>query len=393
MSIPPLFRCPISLELFTDPVTLCTGQTYDRPSIEKWIASGNLTCPVTMQRLHDLSMVPNHTLSHLIHLWLNQTAHSTPIDTYLVALKQTLESQQPIWEKKLQALKHLSTLPSVDDQSLLRFGFFQILINLAFEEEEELASLTHQRLELVELALAYVVKLMPFSDLGRFNLLKKESRFAALSILLEKGTHLIKILICNILEAVLTSSSNETEELSAMIRASADIQRSIINLTYNEDENISEEAVKVVLAFSTNSEGTGEQTLENLVQAGAIRGLTRHILSVNGGSTAAAAALEALVAVEGGKEALLREEKGVKALVKMVFRVSDHQGSESALNGLMGLCGASAAAREEVVKAGVLTQLLLLIQSQCGWQIKVKARALLRMLGNVWSDQESMNEN
>ncbi|WP_423787569.1 U-box domain-containing protein, partial [Klebsiella pneumoniae] len=62
MTIPPLFICPISLDLFTDPVTVSTGHTYDRGSIEKWLATGNLTCPVTMQKLQDPSMVPNCTL-------------------------------------------------------------------------------------------------------------------------------------------------------------------------------------------------------------------------------------------------------------------------------------------------------------------------------------------
>ncbi|KAG9152036.1 hypothetical protein Leryth_002287 [Lithospermum erythrorhizon] len=41
------FRCPISLEVMTDPVTLPTGHTYDRSSIMKWFGAGNLTCPKT----------------------------------------------------------------------------------------------------------------------------------------------------------------------------------------------------------------------------------------------------------------------------------------------------------------------------------------------------------
>ncbi|WJX88643.1 hypothetical protein P8452_70711 [Trifolium repens] len=41
------FRCPISLELMTEPVTVSTGQTYDRVSIQKWLKSGNTTCPKT----------------------------------------------------------------------------------------------------------------------------------------------------------------------------------------------------------------------------------------------------------------------------------------------------------------------------------------------------------
>ncbi|CAN1158387.1 U-box domain-containing protein 26 [Linum perenne] len=40
IQIPYHFRCPISLELMRDPVTVSTGQTYDRSSIESWIATG-----------------------------------------------------------------------------------------------------------------------------------------------------------------------------------------------------------------------------------------------------------------------------------------------------------------------------------------------------------------
>ncbi|KAL5076098.1 hypothetical protein RYX36_015082 [Vicia faba] len=37
------YRCPISLELMTDPVTVSTGQTYNRASIQQWFNSGNIT--------------------------------------------------------------------------------------------------------------------------------------------------------------------------------------------------------------------------------------------------------------------------------------------------------------------------------------------------------------
>nr|DAD27995.1 TPA_asm: hypothetical protein HUJ06_029463 [Nelumbo nucifera] len=38
-------RGPISLEIMTDPVTVSTGQTYDRSSIQKWLRAGHNTCP------------------------------------------------------------------------------------------------------------------------------------------------------------------------------------------------------------------------------------------------------------------------------------------------------------------------------------------------------------
>ncbi|KAM0943154.1 putative adaptor protein Cbl domain superfamily [Dioscorea sansibarensis] len=60
-------KCPISLELMTDPVTLSTGQTYNRSSIRRWLDSGCLTCPVTGEKLANANvMVPNSTLRKLV---------------------------------------------------------------------------------------------------------------------------------------------------------------------------------------------------------------------------------------------------------------------------------------------------------------------------------------
>ncbi|GLU13422.1 hypothetical protein SLE2022_300600 [Rubroshorea leprosula] len=70
--IPPVFICPISLEPMQDPVTLCTGQTYERSNILKWFNLGHYTCPITMQELWDDSVTPNRTLYHLICTWFSQ---------------------------------------------------------------------------------------------------------------------------------------------------------------------------------------------------------------------------------------------------------------------------------------------------------------------------------
>ncbi|XP_058765014.1 E3 ubiquitin-protein ligase PUB23-like [Vicia villosa] len=75
IDVSPFFLCPISLQLMTDPVTVSTGITYDRQSIEKWLfSSQNNTCPVTKQQLlHDhqnlIILTPNHTLRRLIQAW------------------------------------------------------------------------------------------------------------------------------------------------------------------------------------------------------------------------------------------------------------------------------------------------------------------------------------
>ncbi|RVW73230.1 E3 ubiquitin-protein ligase PUB23 [Vitis vinifera] len=51
--------CPISLEIMKDPVTVSTGITYDRESIEKWLFSGkNNTCPATKQSVFRRPKIP-----------------------------------------------------------------------------------------------------------------------------------------------------------------------------------------------------------------------------------------------------------------------------------------------------------------------------------------------
>ncbi|CAK9171644.1 unnamed protein product [Ilex paraguariensis] len=69
LTIPSHFRCPISLDLMKDPVTLSTGITYDRESIERWIEAGNGTCPVTNQVLSHFDQIPNHAIRKMIQDW------------------------------------------------------------------------------------------------------------------------------------------------------------------------------------------------------------------------------------------------------------------------------------------------------------------------------------
>lgn len=72
IEIPQYFICPISLQIMTDPVTVTTGITYDRQSIEHWLLTAEdvATCPVTKQPLpRDSDLTQNHTLRRLIQAW------------------------------------------------------------------------------------------------------------------------------------------------------------------------------------------------------------------------------------------------------------------------------------------------------------------------------------
>ncbi|KAI3819471.1 hypothetical protein L1987_13309 [Smallanthus sonchifolius] len=68
-SCPQEFRCPLSKELMREPVILSTGQTYDRPFIQKWLKAGNRICPKTQQVLSHTILTPNHLVRDMITQW------------------------------------------------------------------------------------------------------------------------------------------------------------------------------------------------------------------------------------------------------------------------------------------------------------------------------------
>lgn len=75
---PEALQCPITLDLMTDPVTVSTGQTYDRASITRWINAGCRTCPVTGERLRTADVVPNAALRGIIERMLLSNGVSLP---------------------------------------------------------------------------------------------------------------------------------------------------------------------------------------------------------------------------------------------------------------------------------------------------------------------------
>lgn len=64
------FICPLTGKFFEDPVTLETGQTFERVAIKEWFDQGNRTCPVTGKLLEYLSVpLTNIILKHVIDSW------------------------------------------------------------------------------------------------------------------------------------------------------------------------------------------------------------------------------------------------------------------------------------------------------------------------------------
>ena len=60
-----LLRCPITMELFHDPVLAPDGNTYERQAIEQWIRSHG-TNPMTLEPLSIEQLCPNRVIKQLV---------------------------------------------------------------------------------------------------------------------------------------------------------------------------------------------------------------------------------------------------------------------------------------------------------------------------------------
>ncbi|PIN01215.1 Ubiquitin--protein ligase [Handroanthus impetiginosus] len=114
--LPDDFRCPISLEIMSDPVILSSGHTFDRASIQRWLDAGHRTCPITKLPLPDPpSLIPNHALRSLIS---NYTLVSLPKPQSYPPNPQTLIqlllSPSSQLEEKLNTLDQLSRISKRD---------------------------------------------------------------------------------------------------------------------------------------------------------------------------------------------------------------------------------------------------------------------------------------
>ena len=117
-----------------DPVILATGHTYDRQSIERWLAQGHKTCPVTGMRLRHMELTPNFALRSAIMDWAKDNGMRLPE-------RQAQQQAQPVFkwdEDRAGNILHVSWAGSTRDcrQQLLRVQHI-----LCFDSSAELSCL------------------------------------------------------------------------------------------------------------------------------------------------------------------------------------------------------------------------------------------------------------
>lgn len=67
------FVCPLTGEMFTDPIVASDGYSYEKRAFEKWLADGKRTSPRTGLYLLVTSTMPNHALRKAVELYGSRT--------------------------------------------------------------------------------------------------------------------------------------------------------------------------------------------------------------------------------------------------------------------------------------------------------------------------------
>lgn len=431
VQIPLYFRCPISLELMQDPVILSTGQTYDRSSIEKWVASGNTTCPVSMQKLEDFTLIPNHTLRRLIQEWCvanrsrgvqriptpKQPADPHRLRSLLAEASSTGSDTEPTRVFAIRALKNLVKDSDNNNALMVEAGAVPILMTAFFScaggvegggaldgrrrgesgrkdfqggaepaqsSGGEAAGDVNECRDVVvgegcEEALGVLV-MLPLTDNDKL-LMTRPDKLAFIADVLQWGSPEARANAALLVETL--SDSKQRPELRVALATSDTVVEGLVGLVRDSRESCARAGVRALYSLCLRQQGK-----ERAVEAGAAPALVEMLLFTEadvapkgGGATErAVATLELLCTTEQGCADVARQgAPAVVAMVKTMLKVSE-RATEAAASSLLAICSCSQNVQRCAVQVGVIKELLLLMQSDCSERAKAKAMKLLKLL-------------
>lgn len=387
ITVPSFFRCPISLDVMKSPVSLCTGVTYDRSSIQRWLNSGNNTCPATMQVLQTKDLVPNYTLQRLIQIWSDsvRTEHSATESNRVNSV--THDQVRELIKQFVNDFKVHTELEVNSDRLLKLLAFSEESAeNLRFvasiaAESDFLAILTSflvhnpKNLKVVEKIVPLWKMLLERGSLSKIG--KTNDVYPAILSALKHGSSKLKMEMTKALEFI---TSTDSEAKSALSENS--------------------ELYSVLLSFSTINSDWSPELMEvsvsclisiamirrhrvKLVKAGAVKSVGKALSTAEMGSGLTDKVLRLLEMISTCKEGrieLCNDGDCIQAIVKKVLKVSN-EATEHAVTILWSLCCLfrDHRAQESVAKSNGMAKILLLLQSNCSPAVRQMAADLLKV--------------
>ncbi|KAL2322993.1 hypothetical protein Fmac_027372 [Flemingia macrophylla] len=404
IEVPPFFLCPISLELMKDPVTVSTGITYDRESIEKWLfAANHATCPVTKQPLLP-DLTPNHTLRRLIQAWCTVNAShgvqriptpKPPVDKAIIQkLLQDSASDSPTLQLRLQSLRTLKTIVS-ENQSNKRCvesaGAVDTLTSLIITatatsscvlDDVDLELKT--KLSDEALCLLHAVHL---SEEGLKTLTRHPEFVNSLTKIMQRGIYESRAYVVLLLKAM--------TEVADPVQLNNLKVEFFMELVQVLKDQVSEKASRATLQTLIQVCRWGRNRVK-AVEAGAVPVIVELLLECKERKVCEMMliVLEILCQSADGRAGLLGHAAGVAIVAKKILRVST-VANDRAAKILLSVCrfSATAAVVQEMVQLGVVAKLCLVLQVDSGERAKEKAREILKLHARAWRHSPCVPSN
>ncbi|KAF7147531.1 hypothetical protein RHSIM_Rhsim03G0065500 [Rhododendron simsii] len=393
IEVPPFFLCPISLEMMKDPVTIPTGITYDRESIEKWLFSDkNKNCPVTKQVLSNPDLTPNHTLRRVIQSWCTLNASNgieriptpkPPVNkSQIIKLLKDAKSPQ-MQIKCLKRLRSIASASETNKRCIESSGGVEFLASLVKNNttSTSLEACDHDGFEFTKpsdeaLSILFSLQLSE-STLKSLNAKNGEFVESLLNIL-QVGCYESRAYAVLLLNSIL-----EVEEPTQLVALKPKFFVELVQILHDQ---ISPKASKAALQLLINVGPWGRNKLK-AVEAGAVSVLVDLLLdsSEKRACEMILTALDQLCQCADGRAELLKHGAGLAIVSKKILRVSK-VGSERAVRILLSIAkySASPSVVQEMLQLGVVTKLCLVLQVDSGSKAKEKAREILKLHARDW---------
>ncbi|KAG4911381.1 hypothetical protein AAZX31_02G182500 [Glycine max] len=406
IDVPPFFVCPISLELMKDPVTVSTGITYDRDSIEKWLFAEvkNDTCPVTKQPLLP-DLTPNHTLRRLIQAWCTVNAShgvqriptpKPPVDKTLIEklLRNTSASDSP--SLQLRSLRTLKSIAS-ESQSNKRCiesaeGAVNFLATIITTTTTTTTNLLDDDIELeIKTSTAHealsLLHSIQLSESGLKALLNHPEFINSLTKMMQRGIYESRAYA-----VFLLNSLSEVADPAQLINLKTDLFTELVQVLKDQ---VSEKVSKATLQALIQVCSWGRNRVK-AVEAGAVPVLVELLLECNERKPIemVLVLLEILCQSADGRAGLLAHAAGVVIVAKKILRVST-MANDRAAKILLSVCRFSPTPGlvQEMVQLGVVAKLCLVLQVDSGNKAKEKAREILKLHARAWRNSPCIPHN
>lgn len=387
VEVPSYFRCPISMELMRDPVTVSTGMTYDRESIEHWIFSCNKkTCPATMQPLENFDLTPNHTLRRLIKGWClansskgveQITTPRAPVDSDQISALLEAALRSPAVER-ISALKKLRSIARESEgnrRCMAAAGSSIVLaslINSSCCDDSE-----NEKFRACEETLG-ILHLLPLTQQTARSL-SEAACIRSMALVLHKGNAEARLHAVVLLQKVSTWIS----DWEFIGRGKIDIFQGLLEIIKGESCHQAIMAALVVLiAICKKSRKNRLMAIE----AGTIFCLIELLPEAEKPKCEKILdLLDMLVDYAEGRAAMANHAMGIAVVSKKIIRVSEIA-TQKAVRILWSLCTYSSTASilREVLQCGAVSKLCMLQQLSCAEKTKQKAKEVLRLHANTF---------